>query len=148
LRSSTMVLVAKDIAEKEFLSLSRNVNTLEAARQMKAKGHGFVIIASSSGVPEGIVTEWDFLAKIVAEGKDPVGVKLGDIMTSSLVSVDGNEGIDQVAQIMAQKGVRRVLVVSDHKILGVITAKTMLARLKEYIDRVSSQIARLQSPMY
>jgi CBS domain-containing protein len=75
-------------------------------------------------------------------------VQLGDIMTSSLVSVDGNEGIDQVAQIMAQKGVRRVLVVSDHKILGVITAKTMLTRLKEYIDRVSSQIARLQSPMY
>jgi signal-transduction protein with cAMP-binding, CBS, and nucleotidyltransferase domain len=143
-----MVLVAKDIVEKEFLSLSRNVSALEAARQMKAKGHGFVIIASGSGVPEGIVTEWDFLAKIMAEGRNPAGVKLGDMMTSNLVSVDGNEGIDQVAQIMAQKGIRRVLVISDHKVLGVITAKTMLSRLKEYIDKVSSQIARLQSPMY
>jgi CBS domain-containing protein len=114
---------------------------------MKAKGNGFVIIASG-GSPEGIVTEWDFLAKIMAEGKDPAGVKLGDIMTSNLVSVDGNEGIDQVAQIMTQKGIRRVLVISDHKVLGVITAKTMLSRLKEYIDKVSSQIARLQSPMY
>jgi CBS domain-containing protein len=114
---------------------------------MKAKGNGFVIIASGGG-PEGIVTEWDFLAKIMAEGKDPAGVKLGDIMTSNLVSVDGNEGIDQVAQIMTQKGIRRVLVISDHKVLGVITAKTMLSRLKEYIDKVSSQIARLQSPMY
>jgi CBS domain-containing protein len=143
-----MVLVAKDIVEKEFLSLSRSVTAHEAARQMKAKGHGFVIIAPGGGVPEGIVTEWDFLAKIMAEGKDPTGVRLGDIMTSNLVSVDGNEGIDQVAQIMAQKGIRRVLVISDHKVLGVITAKTMLARLKEYIDRISSQIARLQSPMY
>ena len=143
-----MVLVAKDIVEKDFLSLSRNTSALEAARHMKAKGHGFVIIASSGGVPEGIVTEWDFLAKIMAEGKDPVGVKLGDIMTGSPVSVDGNEGIDQVAQIMTQKGIRRVLVISDHKVLGVITAKTMLSRLKEYIDKVSSQIARLQSPMY
>ncbi len=143
-----MVLVAKDIVEKDFLSLSRNTSALEAARQMKAKGHGFVIIASSSGVPEGIVTEWDFLAKITAEGKDPGEAKLGDIMTSNLVSVDGNEGIDQVAQKMTQKGIRRVLVMSDHKVLGVITAKTMLSRLKEYIDRVSSQIARLQSPMY
>jgi signal-transduction protein with cAMP-binding, CBS, and nucleotidyltransferase domain len=142
-----MVLVAKDIVEKDFLSLSRNTSALEAARQMKAKGNGFVIIASGSG-PEGIVTEWDFLAKIMAEGKDPAGVKLGDIMTSNLVSVDGNEGIDQVAQIMTQKGIRRVLVISDHKVLGVITAKTMLSRLKEYIDKVSSQIARLQSPMY
>jgi CBS domain-containing protein len=143
-----MVLVAKDIVEKEFLSLSRDTTALEAARQMKAKGHGFAIIASGGGVPEGIVTEWDFLAKIMAEGEDPAGVKLGDMMTSNLVSVDGNEGIDQVAQIMAQKGVRRVLVISDHKVLGVITAKTMLSRLKEYVDRVSTQIARLQSPMY
>jgi len=142
-----MVLVAKDIVEKDFLSLSRNTSALEAARQMKAKGNGFVIIVSG-GSPEGIVTEWDFLAKIMAEGKDPAGVKLGDIMTSNLVSVDGNEGIDQVAQIMTQKGIRRVLVISDHKVLGVITAKTMLSRLKEYIDKVSSQIARLQSPMY
>jgi len=142
-----MVLVAKDIVEKDFLSLSRNTSALEAARQMKAKGNGFVIIVSG-GSPEGIVTEWDFLAKIMAEGKDSAGVKLGDIMTSNLVSVDGNEGIDQVAQIMTQKGIRRVLVISDHKVLGVITAKTMLSRLKEYIDKVSSQIARLQSPMY
>ena len=143
-----MVLVARDIVEKEFISLSRNMSALEAARQMKAKGHGFVIIASSSGIPEGIVTEWDFLAKITAEGKDPAGLMLGDIMTSNLVSVDGNEGIDQVAEIMTQRGIRRVLVISDHKVLGIITAKTMLSRLKEYIDRVSTQIARLQSPMY
>ena len=39
-----MVLVAKDIVEKEFLSLSRDTTALEAARQMKAKGHGFAII--------------------------------------------------------------------------------------------------------
>src|SRR2546425_12651545 len=114
---------------------------------MKARGNGCVRIVSSNG-PDGIVTEWDIFVKIIAEGKDTVGVKLDDIMTSNLVSVDGNEGIDQVVKIMTQKGIRRVLVISDQKVLGVITAKTMLSRLKEYIDRISSQIARLQSPMY
>ena len=143
-----MVLVAKDIVEKDFLSLPKNTSALDAAHQMKAKSHGYVIIASGGGDPEGIVTEWDFLAKIVAESRDSARVTLGDIMTRNLVSVDANEGIDQVAQIMTQKGIRRVLVIKDHKVLGVITAKTMLSRLKEYIDKVSSQIARLQSPMY
>jgi malate dehydrogenase (oxaloacetate-decarboxylating) len=142
-----MVLVAKDIVERDFLTLPRSMSVLEAARQMKAKSHGFVIIASAGGDPEGIVTEWDYLAKIIAEERDPARVKLGDIMTSELVSVDANEGLDQVAQIMTQKGIRRVLVIKDHRILGVITAKTMLSRLKEYIDRISSQIARLQAPM-
>lgn len=143
-----MVLVARDIVEKDFLSLPRNTSALDAAHQMKAKSHGYVIIASGGGDPEGIVTEWDFLAKIVAESRDSARVALGDIMTRDLVSVDANEGIDQVAQIMTQKGIRRVLVIKDHKVLGVITAKTMLSRLKEYVDKVSSQIARLQSPMY
>src|SRR2546428_7111570 len=80
----TMVLVARDIVEKEFLSLSRETTALEAARQMKAKRHGFAIITSPTGGPEGIVTVWDSLSKIVAEGKDPSHVKLGDIMTSDL----------------------------------------------------------------
>jgi signal-transduction protein with cAMP-binding, CBS, and nucleotidyltransferase domain len=142
-----MVLVAKDIVEKEFLSLSRETTALEGARQMKAKRHGYAIIASSTGSPEGIVTEWDYLSKIVAEGKDPSHVKLGDIMTSDLVSVDANVGLDQVAQLMTQKGIRRVLVLKDHKVIGVITAAIMLSRLKDYVDKVSSTIARLQSPM-
>ncbi len=143
-----MVLVAKDIVEKDFLSLPRNTTALEAARQMKAKSHGFVIIAAEAGNPEGIVTEWDYLAKIVAEARDPAKVRLSEIMSGELVAVDADEGLDQVAQVMAQKGIRRVLVIKDHKVLGVITAKTMLSRLKEYVDRVSSQIARLQSPMF
>jgi len=142
-----MVLVAKDIVEKEFLSLSRETTALEGARQMKAKRHGYAIIASSTGSPEGIVTEWDYLSKIVAEGKDPSHVKLGDIMTSDLVSVDSNVGLDQVAQLMTEKGIRRVLVLKDRKVIGIITAAIMLSRLKEYVDKVSSTIARLQSPM-
>ncbi len=142
-----MVLVAKDVVEKEFLSLSRDTAALEGARQMKAKRHGYAIVASSTGSPEGIVTEWDYLSKIVAEGRDPSHVTLGDIMTSDLVSVDANVGLDQVAELMAHKGIRRVLVLKDHKVIGVITAAIMLSRLKEYIDKVSSTIARLQSPM-
>ncbi len=142
-----MVLVAKDIVEKEFLSLSKETTALEAAHQMKAKRHGYAIIASHTGSPEGIVTEWDYLSKIIAEGKDPAQVKLGDIMTHDLVSVDGNLGLDQVSQLMAQKGIRRIMVMKDQKVIGVITAAMMLARLKEYVDKVSSTIARLQSPM-
>jgi CBS domain-containing protein len=114
---------------------------------MKARRHGFAIIASPTGSPEGIVTEWDYLSKIVAEGKDPSHVKLGDIMTSELVSVDANVGLDQIAELMARKGIRRVLVLKDKRVIGVITASSMLSRLKEYVDQVSSTIARLQSPM-
>jgi signal-transduction protein with cAMP-binding, CBS, and nucleotidyltransferase domain len=141
-----MVLVVKDIVEKEFLSLPRGMTALEAAQRMKADKHGFVVVVSSDGNPEGIVTEWDYLEKVVAEAKDPAKVKLENLMSTELVSVKPNDGLEYVAQLMSEKGIRRVLVIQQGKVLGVVTAKTMLNRLKDYVDRISSQIARLQTP--
>ena len=114
-----------------------------------ARGHqGFVIIISPAGSPMGIVTEWDVLAKVVAEGRDPAEIRLVDIMSPKLVSVDPNEGIDRVAQLMADEGTRRVLVVKDSKVLGVIRVRTILARMRDYVDSVSAQIARAQTSMF
>src|SRR5579875_523150 len=102
-----MVLFAKDIAEKEFLQLGQETSALEAARIMAESKHGFVVVKSSDGQPTGIVTEWDYLSKITAQGKDPSKIKLEEIMTGKLVTVDANVGIDQVAQLMSERGVRR-----------------------------------------
>jgi CBS domain-containing protein len=141
-----MVLVAKDIVEKDFLSLNRDLTVLEAAKLMKSSRHGFAVILDEKGNPEGIVTEWDYLSKVIGEGKDAMQLKLGEIMSTNLVTVKGGDGLDEVAQVMAERGIRRVLVTQGGKVIGVITARTMLTRMKEYVDRVSSQIARLQMP--
>ena len=143
-----MVLYAKDIVEKDFISLRPEVSVLEAARLMRDRHHGFVIVTSAEGEPAGIVTEWDVLARVVAEARDPATVRLDEIMSRDLVSVDQSIGIGEVAQIMSKEGTRRVLVVKDGRILGVIQARTILARMKEYVDRISAQIARAQTPMF
>jgi len=143
-----MVLYAKDIVEKDFLSVPAGTSVLEAARAMRERGHGFVIVVTADGKPEGIATEWDFLARVTAEDRDPEAVRLEEIMSRNLVSVDANAGIDAVSQLMVDRGTRRVLVVKDSTILGVIDAKTILARMKAYVDRLSAQIARAQTPMF
>ncbi len=143
-----MVLYAKDIMEKEFPSVSAGTSALEVARIMREGRHGFVIVATPDGKPEGIATEWDFLARLTAEDRDPEAVHVEEIMSRNLVSVDPGAVFDQVAQLMVDRGTRRVLVVKEGKILGVIEAKTILARMKAYVDRLSAQIARTQTPMF
>ena len=143
-----MVLYAKDIVETDILSVPAGTSALEAARMMRTRRHGFVIVSAPDGKPAGIVTEWDFVARLVAEDRDPEAVRLEEIMSRDLVSVDANAGIDAVAQIMTKQGTRRVLVVKDGRVLGVIEAKTILARMKDYVDRLSAQIARAQTPMF
>ena len=58
-------------------------------------------------------------------------------MSENLVTVKANDGIDSVSKLMAEKGIRRVVVMENEKILGVITSKTILLRLEEYVNRVS-----------
>lgn len=143
-----MVLYAKDIMEKEFPSVSAGTSAVEAARMMRDGHHGFVIVATPDGKPEGIATEWDFLARVTAEDRDPEAVHVEEIMTRNLLTVDPGASFDQIAQLMVDRGTRRVLVVKDGTILGVIEAKTILARMKAYVDRLSAQIARTQTPMF
>jgi CBS domain-containing protein len=142
-----MVLFAKDILEKEFLSLPKGAGALEAARLMKQRHQGFVVV-SSDGIPEGIVTEWDYLSKITAEGADASKLKLSDIMSSGLITVQSGDGLETVAKVMTEKGVRRVAVIHDGRVVGVITSHTILARLEEYVNAISNTIARLQAPPF
>ncbi len=140
-----MVLFAKDIVEKDFLTISGNSSVLEGAKMMKNSRHGFAIIGTPAE-PQGIVTEWDMVAKVVAEGRDPQMVTMGEIMTTELLSIDAGEGISEVSRLMSEKGVRRLLVRDGGKVIGFITSKTMLARMNDYVDKVSTQISRLQTP--
>ncbi|MDG7007295.1 MAG: CBS domain-containing protein [Nitrososphaerota archaeon] len=142
-----MVLYAKDIIEKQFLIISAGSTVLEGAKAMKNARRGFVVIGSSSQ-PQGIVTEWDILSKVVAEGWDPQKVTMGEIMSSDLLSIDGGAPLSAVAQLMSEKGVRRLLVKDGDQVIGFITSRTMLARMNEYVDKVSTQISRLQAPWF
>jgi malate dehydrogenase (oxaloacetate-decarboxylating) len=142
-----LVLYARDILAKDFISFPRSTSVLEAARAMKSTRHGFAIVGSPE-TPEGIVTEWDVVSKVVAEGRDPTKVLLGEVMTSELFTVKANEGIAAVAKVMSEKGVRRMLVKDGDKVIGYITEKTVLANLEDYVDKVSAQISRLQAPWF
>ena len=140
-----MVLYARDIVEKDFLSITAESTVLQGAELMKSSRHGFAVIGSPEN-PQGIVTEWDIVCKVVAEGKDPHSVTMGEIMSKELLSIEAGTGIAAVSQLMTERGVRRLLVRDGPKIIGFITGKTVLARMNEYVDKVSSQISRLQAP--
>jgi len=141
-----MVLYARDIVEKDFLSVPRESTVMEGAKAMKDTRHGFAIIGTPDS-PLGIVTEWDVVSKVVAAGKDPQKVTMAEIMSTDLLSIDAGAGLSAVSQLMTERGVRRLLVKDGNRVIGFITAKTMLARMNDYIDKISAQISRLQTPL-
>jgi CBS domain-containing protein len=138
-----MVLRAKDIMEEAVLTVDEGVNALACARAMAEQHKGYAVLLRD-GVIASIVTEWDFLSKIVAPGRDAATTPVRDIATAPVDSCEPDTATDVVVQAMAAKGIRRMIVVRDHRVVGVITARAVLRMFRAYVDKVSAEIAGYQ----
>jgi signal-transduction protein with cAMP-binding, CBS, and nucleotidyltransferase domain len=139
-----MVLLAKDIMETAFLAVDQELSAYDCAQQMVAKRKGYAIIAQQ-GVPHGIVTEWDYLEKIIAKGADPHTVRVREIASPVIHACAPETPTDEVVTQMATLGIRRMVVRSGDRVVGVITARLVLQRFREYVDKLSSEIAGYHS---
>ena len=140
-----MVLVAKDIMERAVLTVDEGLDALSCARTMADQHKGYAVLVRSPGTIAGIVTEWDYLAKVVAPGLDASKVGVRDIATALVDSCAPDTPTDVVVTTMAEKGIRRMIVRSGDQVLGIITARTVLRNFRDYVDKVSSEIAGFQS---
>jgi len=99
-----------------------------AVEKMLAHDIGAVIVVSG-GLPAGIITERDILSSVVSAGKDPRKVLASEVMSRPLITVGPEAPITQAIALMKEKGIRRVAVVKDDKLVGIVTEKEILRRL-------------------
>jgi CBS domain-containing protein len=142
-----MVLLAKDIMDTDLLTVDEETDALACARRMVAARKGYAIATrGGAATVTGIVTEWDFIEKIVAPGTDPQTVRVKQIASSNVQGCGPETPTDEVASRMAALGVRRMVVRSGDQVVGVIASRHLIAAFREYIDRLTAQIAGSQSP--
>ena len=139
-----MVLYARDIMKEYTFMMKEETTASQAAKIMSNDHVGFAII-ERDGKPIGMVTELDFVNKIVSKDLNPKEVLLKDIMNTPLMSVDPKTPTDQVTVLMSKKGVRRLPVIENGKLIGVITSRDVLRIFKDYMDNLSDVIARFGS---
>ncbi|OYT39607.1 MAG: hypothetical protein B6U86_05075 [Candidatus Altiarchaeales archaeon ex4484_43] len=78
------------------------------------------------GSDYGIVTRKDIVNKVIARGKDPMEVKVKDIMTEPILTVSSDMSITETARLMAKTNVRRFPVVDDGKLVGIVSNSDIL----------------------
>ncbi len=127
-----MVLYAEDIMRKNDEIMDGNISALNASIIMAEKHNGYVIVGDNN-IPEGIVTEWDFINKVISKKIDPAKIKIKEIMAKPLIYVEMNTPMDKVADLMANKGIRRLLVINDNKLAGIITSRDILKYFRDYV---------------
>ena len=109
----------KDAMSTQPASLPADSTLADAARQMRDLDIGDVLI-EEGGRLAGIVTDRDLVVRAIAEGRD-VTSKVGEIVSSEIVSITPADTADDAIRVMRECALRRVPVVENGKPIGIVS---------------------------
>ncbi|MCW3135512.1 MAG: CBS domain-containing protein [Canidatus Methanoxibalbensis ujae] len=123
----TELLEVRDVMTPEVVTEEEDTPVTKIAKDMEVYGIGSVII-TREGEPVGIVTDRDIALKVIKEDRLVREVKAKDIMSSPLITIEADASIEKACEIMAKNRIRRLPVVEDDKLVGVISVRNILTR--------------------
>ena len=112
---------AKEIMSHNVECISPDTPMVDAAKRMKSLDVGFLGVCEGDRIV-GAITDRDIVLRAVAEGKDPRQCKARDVMTQEAHWCFEDQSVEEVAKFMAEREVRRVLIMNrDKRLVGVIS---------------------------
>ncbi len=124
----------RDFMIKDALTIEPTQSVLEAAVLMTEKGEGSIVVIEGGAV-KGIVTERDLLFKVTSKHKDPAELKVTEIMSSPLISIDPEASIREATKIMIDNKIRRLAVIEDGALVGMISVWNVTQSILSTIAR-------------
>jgi len=92
----------------------------DAARAMRDRGIGDVVV-EEDGRLCGIVTDRDIVVRAVAEGRPAADVRLRDICSADLVTVQPDTAVEEAVRLMREKALRRLPVMRGQDVVGIVS---------------------------
>jgi CBS domain-containing protein len=102
-----------------------------AAELMQREDVGSLPIVDDGGSLVGIVTDRDIVVRVVAAGGNVDQVRVGEILTDSLVPVYPDDDLDYAVELMAKNQVRRLPVVYDSRLVGMLAQADVAQEAKD-----------------
>lgn len=112
--------LVKDIMQKNVITIQEDKSALDAAKLIAEKDISFLVIVKDEK-PIGVITERDFVRKITAEDKSAAQIPLSEIMSYKFRWVEPSTDIEDAVQKMLNHNIRRLIVLENEKLAGVIT---------------------------
>jgi CBS domain-containing protein len=118
-------LLVRDVMTKNVKTVRPFSTVKDVVRKMNKFGIGSVVVVEEDR-PVGIITERDILRRIVEPFLDPGVVKAKDIMSTKLVTISGDVGVEEAARLMARGKIKKLPVVENGKLVGIVTSMDVI----------------------
>ena len=126
MESDAKTICVRDIMTKKVICVDASVSANQAAKMMEDTRIGSIIVTEKN-TPVGIITDRDFAIKVVAHAY-PIDAPVKRIMSSPLYSITPGESVWMISDLMATRGIRKLPVIDDDKVVGIVTATDIVNR--------------------
>ncbi|MBW2997430.1 CBS domain-containing protein [Candidatus Woesearchaeota archaeon] len=115
---------------KKAVTITGDKTLKEAAKLMADQGIGCLVV-TANGDLVGLVTERDVLKK-VSKDVDSLNKPVRDVMSTKIITVEPRTHIDDAAKIMSKHKIKKLPVLDDGKLLGIITSTDLVSNSADF----------------
>ena len=136
-----MAKSVRDAMTENPRSIAASASVVEAARLMREDHIGSLPITDDEKLV-GMITDRDITTRVVAEAADPKTTSVEDVYSRDLISVEPDQDLDEALQLMARHQVRRLPVVENDRLVGIVAqADIALAESEEKTGQLVEAIS-------
>jgi len=122
------IVQVRDVMSKDVKVVRPDTLVKEVVATMNKFNIGSIIVVQSDR-PVGIITERDILKRIVEPCLAPETLRAREVMSSPVVTIRDTVSIDEAAKIMARKRLKKLLVMEENKLAGILTYTDIVAQV-------------------
>ncbi|MDO5836129.1 MAG: CBS domain-containing protein [Methanobacterium sp.] len=134
-----------DAMTSSVITVDPQTSVAQAAAIMSQKGIGSLIIKSNSE-PEGLITESDIITKVVSMDIQASQITVAEVMTSDLIKIHPGSELNEAARLMAKNKIRRLPVVNDGVLVGILTSTDVMTVSPE-LTEILVETAKMANPI-
>lgn len=131
-------MTLSELATTDVVTASPDAELTELLSMMDEQDVGSVVITDGDE-PHGIVTD-RMIAMSFRDGGDIEGETAGDVMTEDIVTADEDDSHFDVMERMSEEGIRRIPIVSDGSLTGILTLDDLVMVTAAELGRMSDVI--------
>ena len=126
----------REIMSKNVVTVTPDITLHDAAKNMVEQDTKFLIVTDKERLI-GIVTEWDFVKKVAKNEKNILDAKLGTIVTKKVIVIGPETEVSEAAEIMTQHNIKRLPIVENNVLIGVVTAMEIMAAEPKLVEQIT-----------
>jgi CBS domain-containing protein len=119
----------KDFMIRRVISINQEQNSLDATKLIAKEGIGLLPVTDDEMNLVGVVSERDIIRKVFVKQKDPKETRIKRIMTKEIISATPSQGILEILKTMDKKRIKKVPVIKNKKLVGLICMRHILKKI-------------------